>query len=102
MSCTPPARAAATIASLVASGSKRAMFCGDCAIEQLDVLRQVADVAAERLGLPLIERGAVEANRSPLRQPGADESPRERRLAGRGRADDAKARPPASERKDAP
>ena len=34
----------------------------DRAVEQLDVLRQIADVPAERLGRPLIERRAVEAD----------------------------------------
>ena len=40
--------------------------------EQLDILRQVADVAAQRLRAPVFERGAVEPNLAARRRPHAD------------------------------
>ena len=55
---------------------------GDGAVEQLDILRQVAQMASERIGRPLVERSTIEPNRAPLRQPGADQRPRQGRLAG--------------------
>jgi hypothetical protein len=64
---------------------------GDRAGEQLDVLRQVADVRAELVAVPLGDVGAVEAHRSRLRLPDAEHEPRQRRLARRARADEAEA-----------
>src|SRR5262249_59865377 len=63
--------------------------CGDGAVEQRDRLRDVADVATARLRLPLVEGGAVEANRAPGGRPDAGERARERGLAGAARPDDA-------------
>ena len=62
---------------------------GNRAVEQFDVLRQIADVAAERLDVPLLERRLVEADRAAQRRPGADEGAHQRRLAGRARPDHA-------------
>ena len=49
------------------------MFSRDGAVEQFDVLRQIADVLPERFGRPLIERRAVEpdvaARRAATRRP---------------------------------
>ena len=59
--------------------------------EQLDVLRQVADVAAERLRRPLVERRAVEPDLAAHRLPDADQGAGERGLARGARADDAEA-----------
>ena len=64
---------------------------GDRAVEQLDVLRQVADMAAERVGLPLVEGGAVEADLAAQGRPDADEGARQGRLAGGARPDEAEA-----------
>ena len=64
----------------------------DCSGEQRDVLRQVADVAAERVGLPLRERSAVEPDGAARRLPRADQRARERRLAGAARPDQAECR----------
>ena len=75
------------------SGSKRAIFCGHRAGQQLDVLRQIADVTAKRIRRPLIERGAVEAHVAAHRLPDADEQPRQRRFAGAAGADDAEPLP---------
>ena len=57
--------------------------------EQLDVLRQIADMLAERVGIPLVERSAIEAYSAAHRRPRADQRTRERRLAGRRGPDDA-------------
>ena len=62
---------------------------GNRAVEQFDVLRQIADVAAERLDVPLLERGLVEPDRAAQRGPGADKGAHQRRLAGRARPDHA-------------
>ena len=62
---------------------------GNRPVEQFDVLRQIADVAAERLDIPLLERGLVEPDRAAQRGPGADEGAHQRRLAGRARPDHA-------------
>ena len=60
---------------MTASGSALGLEAGDVladgAVEQLDVLRQVADVPAERLGRPLIERRPVQAHAAPRRPPHA-------------------------------
>ena len=57
--------------------------------QQLDVLRQVADMLPERLGRPLIVGRAVEADPAARRLPHADQHAREARLARPARADDA-------------
>ena len=62
---------------------------GDRSGEQLDILRQVADVLAQLLGQPLVEGRAVEADLAAPGRPHADEHAGERRLAGGARADDA-------------
>ena len=48
----------------------------DGAGEQFDVLRQIADVPAERVGRPLVERRAVEADLAARRPPDADQRAR--------------------------
>ena len=65
----------------------------DRAGEQLDILRQVADVLAELGRHPLIERGAVEADLAARGRPHADDHARKRRFAGRARADYAEPSP---------
>ncbi len=64
MSWTPAARAAAihilAVGLLVEAGD----VVGDGAIEEFDVLRQIADVLAEALRAPLIECGTVQADRA--------------------------------------
>ena len=77
------------MASESASGSKRAIFCADRAGEQFDVLRQIADVTAEHVGRPLVERGAVEPDLAAHRLPDADQGADQRRLAGGAWSDDA-------------
>src|SRR5215207_5647339 len=62
---------------------------GHGAGEQLHVLRQIADVLAERFRIPLLEGGAVEAYLAAHRRPDADEEPGERRLARGARPNDA-------------
>src|SRR5262249_13833464 len=47
-----------------------------CSVEQLDILRNVADMAAKGLRRPLIKRGAGEPYRAPQRTPNADQHPR--------------------------
>ena len=61
----------------------------DGAGEQLGVLRQVADVAAEVLAVPGENVGPVEADIAVVGLPDAHHQPRERRLAGARRTDDA-------------
>src|SRR5262245_44886144 len=51
------------------------------AVEELHFLRQVADTGAERLGLPKLERGAVETNLPAGHGPYTHQSTRQRRLA---------------------
>src|SRR5262249_45752085 len=62
---------------------------GDRVGEELDVLRQVAEMAAERLARPLRHVGAVETDRAGAGPQHADDMPGQRRLAGAGRPDDA-------------
>ena len=59
-SCTPADFAAAMIAFGVGLSLEPADILGDGAVEQLDVLRQIADMPAERLRRPLVERRAVQ------------------------------------------
>ena len=56
------------------------VFC-DRAGHQLDVLRQIADVTAKRIGRPLIESGTVKAHVAAHRLPDADEHTHQRRFA---------------------
>ena len=63
-------------------GRKARDVLGDGALEQLHVLRQVTDVAAERLGRPLLDRGAVEPDAAARRRPHPDDGANQRRLAG--------------------
>ena len=79
-SCTPAALAAA----MTASGSAASVEARDVlrhgAGQQLDVLRQIADVLAERIRRPLIERGAVETDAAAHRPPDADQHARQRAI----------------------
>ena len=60
---------------------------GHRAAEELDVLRQVADVRSEPLARPGRDVGAVQAHHAGSRLPDADDQARERRLARRARTD---------------
>jgi hypothetical protein len=62
--------------------------------EQLDVLRQVADVPAEGVGVPKEDVGAIEPSMASGRLPSADDDLAQGGLAGRGRSHDAKPFPP--------
>ena len=57
------------------------------AVEQADILRQIADVPAEILVAPLIERRAVEPHGAAMRRPDSNQRLRERGLARRARAE---------------
>ena len=59
--------------------------------QQFDVLRQIADMPAERIRRPLVERRAVEADVAAHRLPDADQQPRERGFSRAARPDDAEA-----------
>ena len=63
----------------------------DRAREQFDILRQIADMAAEHVGRPLIERRAVEPHLAADRLPDADQRAHQRRLARSARPDHAEA-----------
>ncbi len=63
----------------------------DRAGEQLDVLRQIADVLAERIAIPARRIGAVEPHAARLRPPQTEQQANQSRLAGRAGADDAEA-----------
>src|SRR5262249_42731716 len=66
---------------------------GDGAVEQLDVLRQIADVRPEALRRPLLERRPVEPDLSARRRPYADDAARQRRFSRGARPDDAETLP---------
>ena len=53
---------------------------GHRAGEELDVLRQIADVLSKSLGIPLTEGRPVEAHLSPKRRPDPDEDARKGRF----------------------
>ena len=59
------------------------------AAEELDVLRQVAEVRPQTLARPRRHVGAIEAHHAGSRLPYADDQARERRLARRARPDQA-------------
>ena len=61
---------------------------GDGAVEQIDILRQIADRRAAILGRVLVERRAIERDLAACQRPDAGDRPRQRRLAGAGRSDD--------------
>ena len=86
---TPAACAAARMSFGFGVRGEAGNVFGNRAVEQLDVLRQIADVAAQSLDIPLLERRLVETDRAAQRRPGADEGTRQRRLAGRARSDHA-------------
>ena len=65
------------------------MFSATVPVEQLDVLRHIADVAADASAVEIGERGAVQPNLAGQDRPGADQRARQRRLAGRARTDHA-------------
>jgi hypothetical protein len=69
-------------------GFKSANILGDGAVEQFHVLRQVADVTAECIGCPLVERSAVERD-PPGGRARSDQGPGQRRLARSTRANNA-------------
>ena len=71
----------------VSRGIKPCDVLGDRPGEELDILRQIADVPAERLFIPLVERRAVEANLAARGLPNAHEKPGQRRLSGCARPD---------------
>src|SRR5690349_8308996 len=60
---------------------------GDGAIEQSDVLRQIADVAAEIVGRPLAKIRAIQSDVPPASRPYSDEGFEQRRFAGRTTAE---------------
>src|SRR5208282_1448515 len=60
---------------------------GNGAVEQGDILRQIADVAAELLAPPLIDRSAIESDRAVLGRPYSDQRLGERSLARRAGAE---------------
>ncbi len=62
------------------------------AVEELDILRQVADMPAELIGLPLRKLRAVEPHTARKRRQDADQRPRQRRFSGAAWADDAERR----------
>ena len=88
-SCTLAAFAACDDRLGVGLGLEAGDILSDGAGEQLHVLRQIADMLAERFRIPLLEGGAVEAYLAAHRRPDADEQPGERRLARGARPDDA-------------
>ncbi len=59
----------------------------DGAVEQFDILRQVADVFAQGLAIPLRDLGAVEADRAAHGRVDAEHCAHQGRFAGRARAD---------------
>src|SRR4051794_18058537 len=73
----------------------------DRAGKQFNVLRQVADVSAQRLARPLAECGSIESHATPSRLPHTDQGTGECRLAGRARANDAKCRATLQFKRDA-
>ena len=66
---------------------------GDGAVEQADILRQVAHMGAQVRRLPLIERGAIQAHRAAGQRPDAGEGAGEGGFSRAARADDAEALP---------
>ena len=74
---------------------------GHRAVEELDILRQVADMPAELVWLPLRQFGAVEPDAALERRQDADERARERRFSGAARPDDPERRAARSEKSDA-
>ena len=62
---------------------------GNGAVEQLDCLRDEADMLAELVRVPMVERGAVEPHATMRRPPDAHERAYQRGLAGAARTDDA-------------
>ena len=67
------------------------MFSATVPREERHVLRQIADVLAERVALPARDVGAVEPHASRLRLPQAEHQPQQRGLARRARPDEAEA-----------
>ncbi len=79
------------MASGCAIGRKAGDIFGDCAGQKLDVLRQIANMLAERFGRPLVVGRSVETDFAARRLPDADEHARQARLAGAARANNAEA-----------
>ncbi|MNN64471.1 hypothetical protein D3C81_1799120 [compost metagenome] len=61
----------------------------DGALEQLDILGQVADMWTKLFALPFEDVRAIQAHRAEGRLPDAEQGASQRRLAGPARADDA-------------
>src|SRR5215469_14017339 len=54
---------------------------GDSAVEERDILRQVADVPPEVIGIPLVEGGVVDPHDTAGGRPYTDQCPRQRGLS---------------------
>src|ERR1700676_4750976 len=67
----------------------------NAAVEQLDILRQIADVTTERFRGPLLKRGIIDFDFSTKLRPNAHQRPRKRRLAGSTGTDDPEPLPAA-------
>ena len=89
MSCTSASCAARTHSLVGAARLEPGDVVGDRAVEQVDVLRQIADRRAAVLGRILVERSAVERDLAARQRPDAGDRPRQRGLARSGRPDDA-------------
>ena len=80
ISCAPATRAASR--PLPMSPSRRTANLCDRAVEQRDILGQIANVAPEIVNIPLIDRRAVEAHDARRRRPDRHQRLGQRRFAG--------------------
>src|SRR5205807_2736237 len=60
----------------------------DATLEQFDILRQIADMLAQRVGRPMLERRVVELDFAAKPRPDPDQRTRQRRFARSTRTDD--------------
>ena len=60
---------------------------GDGPVEEFDVLRDIADMPAERVLVPLVERGTVEPDLAARGRPDTDQASDQRGLTGAARSD---------------
>src|SRR6202051_280692 len=60
----------------------------DAALEQFDILRQIADMLAQRVGRPMLERRVVELDLAAKPRPDPNQRPCQRRFARSTRTDD--------------
>src|SRR5258707_6237002 len=81
ISWTPASFAAAMMVSEPPSWIETANILGHAAGEQFDILRQIADIAAEHIGGPLIERRAIDPHLAAERLPYTYQRADQRRLA---------------------